>query len=310
MDSHKRKRSNTKQIEEENQEYWKEKYEKMKKLIEEKENIITQLKNKITEGKDIFTCTIDTKNKADPQVLSYYDEINKRPNIHKNEEDENLLIIYKEKFTEIINKIGNETGEKKSLQEIINHKIGENLEITTFIESLEKAIANLNYSGTDNNKKAMKLFLKFFDEENNLIFQKDSPLHIRQFQMDLIIDIPLNYNDNLLQKECLLYNGFTKMPFTAGIEFVMDKKQYLFNKEYIIELISSNVGILNGYKKMLQIFVSRKDISYDILINEIKDIIDKSNIYFIDFPKDISGMTVCNGDIFIKSEYLCEAMNI
>lgn len=29
----------------------------------------------------------------------------------------------------------------------------------------------------------------------------------------------------------------------------------------------------------------------------------------MDLPKDLSGMTVCNGDIFIKSEYLSEALN-
>ena len=99
MDSHKRKRSNSKKQKKKNQENLKDQYEKMKKLIEEKEKIITQLQTKITEGKDLFTCTTDTKNKADPQILSYYDEMqyvnDKRPNIGKNKDDENLLIIYK-----------------------------------------------------------------------------------------------------------------------------------------------------------------------------------------------------------------------
>ena len=278
--------------------------------IAEQEKVIDEKNKKIKETKQLFTSTLDTKKRVEPLIFLKYDEmqkceINSSSDSKMNEEHLNDC---KKKFLEMIEKIGIEKGEKKIIQDIIAHKLGDTLDINKFIESFEKAVINLNSS--KDNKESIKNFLHYFNETNNLIFDKNTPLHIRQFQMDLVIDILINYDQkNNLQKECLLESNYTKVPFTKGISFNVDNKKYQFDKEYIKDLISSNIGILNGFKKMLQIFVTTKEFNYETLINDINDIINSSNIYFIDLPKDVYGLTICNGDIFIKSEYLCEALN-
>ena len=65
---------------------------------------------------------------------------------------------------------------------------------------------------------------------------------------------------------------------------------------------------MNGYYKTIQKFVTNKYEKKN-LINLIKDILNKTNIYFCDFPKSYLGITICNGDIFISGKYLQESLH-
>ena len=104
--------------------------------------------------------------------------------------------------------------------------------------------------------------------------------------------------------------GYSKKPLTNGIMFLdpYKNKFQIFNKDYIKKRILNNVGIMNGYYKMLQKYVMN-NIDIQQLKTKLINIIDKVNIYFCDVPKKILGLTICNSDIFISGKYLQEAMH-
>lgn len=73
-------------------------------------------------------------------------------------------------------------------------------------------------------------------------------------------------------------------------------------------ILLNNIGIINGYYKTIQKFVSEK-YDYNKIINKLKDIVKNTNIYFCDMPKKFCGITICNGDIFINGKYMQESIH-
>ena len=105
--------------------------------------------------------------------------------------------------------------------------------------------------------------------------------------------------------------NYSSVPLNKGIEFIdpYNNKKHVFNKNYIIKRIINNVGIMNGYYKTIQKFVTNQ-YQKNKLKDLIKNIVNKTNFYFYDLPKSYLGVTICNGDIFISGKYLQESLHI
>ena len=98
-------------------------------------------------------------------------------------------------------------------------------------------------------------------------------------------------------------------PLIKGIKFFdQNRNEILFDKNYIKKQINNNVGVLNGYYKLIQKFVT-KNFNKTELKKELNSIIDNTNIYFIDLPRKVLGVTICNGDIFISGKFLQETLH-
>ena len=104
--------------------------------------------------------------------------------------------------------------------------------------------------------------------------------------------------------------NYSSVPLDKGIEFTdpYSNQIHVFNKNYIIKRIINNVGIMNGYYKTIQKFVTNKFKKKE-LKELINNVVNRTNFYFYDFPKSYIGLTICNGDIFISGKYLQESLH-
>lgn len=285
-----------------------------KQIIAQKEQIIAdnkQIINQQIKKDKIFTKSIC----IEPSIYKDYDD--KQNGMEEEEELDNKAYEKEyQAFLKSINLINIKEEPKKkggiNRSDIIKHKIGETLKLDKFVEAFKKAIEeNVNIYWSKIHKVELKTIL--LNSINiKKIFYNDVPKHIKQLKMDILLCLVLeegledsNNIDILLNIE-----NFTRVPLNKGIPFKSPKKstQMIFDKQFIISQITNNIGIMNGYNKMLQKFVG-KSIKYWDLKKKIIQIIQTSNIYFFDCPENICGLTICNGDIFIKGQYLKESTN-
>ena len=273
----------------------------------------------------------------DQTVYNSYDQEQNSIEKMQEEIDETKSAELLNKFKEYVNKIDIESintgdiknhedsegdGESKFLDKnkinsIIQHDFGKNLEMNEFIEAFGKAIVNnVNANWIIEDRKTFKNFLdNIIDTRIKEIFYQKVPNHIRQLRMDILLCSVLTkvYKVKAKEIEYIMIEESTKFslkPLEKGIKFIdpVTSRNYIFNKDYIKFQINNNVGILNSYYKLIQKFVTNKFKEKD-LKKALNDIIDETNIYFCNLPRNVMGITICNGDIFISGKFLQEALH-
>ena len=300
---------------------------KKDQVISQKDQVISQKDKEIALNKQIIADKNQIINQQIKKDKIFTKSICIEPSIYKDydkyqsgmvEEEELENKDYEKEyqaFLQSINLINIKEQSKKEKEEInksdiINHKIGETLKSEKFLEAFKKAIeTNVNIYWSQMHRVELKTILL-----NNInlkkIFYNEVPNHIRQLKMDILLSLVLEEGLENSNNVNILLNieNFSTIPLNKGIPFKNpeDNTKMIFNKKFIINQITNNIGIMNGYNKMLQKFVGK---SYKcwILKQKISQIIENSNIYFFDCPENICGLTICNGDIFIKGQYLKES---
>ena len=287
--------------------------EQMKKLKEENKRLKKELEKfkKYQEqiGNYVYIINETTYEKYDNLQKSINDDSS------MNLDDIDLYVYFKKLIEKIdINNDIIEGNQNYKITEIINHKIDTKLEKSVFITAFSKAIdQNINKNWKKEDRiNLKKLIDNLYTKEIKELFYDIVPEHIRQLRMDLILSFVLadGYNEKFKNNQILIQSeNFSKNPLNKGIHFIDPEKnkKVLFDKKFIFKQIKNNVGILNGYYKTIQMFVGKKYTLND-LINKISYIVNNTNIYFIDSPKDILGMTICSGDIFINGKFMEEAI--
>lgn len=204
----------------------------------------------------------------------------------------------------------------EDINKIIKHKFGKDLEINEFLEAFKKAIDNnINQNWIKDDRIAFKNQLNdIVDSLIKDIFFKYIPNHIMQLRMDNLLCSALTkvYKPTAKTLDFLIIKAsvnYTSNPLIKGIKFQNDQNhnEILFDKNYIKKQINNNVGVLNAYYKLIQKFVTPK-FDKTKLKETINKIVDDTNIFFIDLPRRVLGVTICNGDIFISGKFLQEAI--
>ena len=256
-----------------------------KQIIADKNQVINQ---QIKKDK-IFTKSIC----IEPNIYKDYDKYQSGM-VEEELENKDYEKKY-QAFLQSINLINIKEQPKKEKEEInksdiINHKIGETLKSEKFLEAFKKAIeTNVNIYWSQMHRVELKTILL-----NNInlkkIFYNEVPNHIRQLKMDILLSLVLEEGLENSNNVNILLNieNFSTIPLNKGIPFKNpeDNTEMIFNKKFIINQITNNIGIMNGYNKMLQKFVG-KSYKWWILKQKISQIIENSNIYFFDCPENI-----------------------
>ena len=294
------------------------------KKTQEKEAIIQQI-----TGEQIYI--------IDKTIYKEFDSIQTNEVKMKEEADKKEAEDMFQKFKgyiELIDVVSDNTGSKdnhddsedtkedaqillpsEEINEIIKHKFGKDLEINEFLEAFRKAInININQNWIKDDRIAFKSKLNdIVDSLIRDIFFKDIPNHIMQLRMDNLLCSTLTkvYKPAAKTLDFLIIKAsvnYTSIPLIKGIKFYCENhNEILFDKNYIKKQINNNVGVLNAYYKLIQKFVTSK-FDKKKLKETINKIVDDTNIYFIDLPRKVLGVTICNGDIFISGKFLQEAI--
>ena len=224
------------------------------------------------------------------------------------------------KINNKVNKINNTSNiskflDKNDLNNIINHKFGDNMTIDNFLKAFNNAIINnINKNWELQDRKTLKAEIEKMYNEVKKIFYNEIPEHIKQLKLDMLLSSILSkeYIEKDINANFVTINtqNYSTIPLGNGIKFLnpIDDKEYKFNKDYIIKKITNNVGIMNAYYKTIQKFITNK-FDKSQLKKTIIQIVNNTNIYFCDLPKSYLGVTICNGDIFISGKYLQEALH-
>ena len=203
----------------------------------------------------------------------------------------------------------------EEINKIIKHKFGKDLEINEFLEAFKNAINNnINKNWIKDDRIAFKIKLNYVEDTLiRDIFFKKIPNHIMQLRMDNLLCSSLTkvYKQSAKSLDFLILQAsenYTSNPLIKGIKFYdQNRNEILFDKNYIKKQINNNVGILNAYYKLIRKFVT-SNFDKTKLKETINKIVDDTNIYFIDLPRKVLGVTICNGDIFISGKFLQEAI--
>ena len=194
---------------------------------------------------------------------------------------------------------------------IINHKIGNKMEGKQFMEGVNKSIKVISQTWPKEKIITLKKKLDEFDF-TKLDFDKDYPLS--NLKKDSLLDLLLykgkEFKATNIDLKNLGIKNCAKCPLTNGIQFFDPNSgtNRVLNKEFILKKITTNIGIVNAFYKMIQKFTEVKFLDYKELIAYIEDIVLTTNIYFCDLPLEVCGVTISNGDIYIAGEYLSEAL--
>ena len=288
------------------------------KNIINKQKSIIKAKNKLLEAKD-KKMKKDYKNIikcCSPYFYSKYERTQTNNNTRKEtkkNKNKTLLNSFKNLLENLNKKNAKSKNSKeynkKHVNKIISKKIGDNISNEEFLNSIEKSIEKINSCWTQ------KDILKFKKDLENLdynIIDIDSNNPLSLLKKDIIIDLFLqkdyesvNKDIRILEiKKCCIH------PLTNGFKFVnpQNNEEYTFDKNFIKTKILNNIGIINSYYKTIQKFTKFEKIEYEELKKNITNMIDNTNIFFCDLPNDIYGVTISNGDIYIRSDFLKEAL--
>ena len=223
-----------------------------------------------------------------------------------------LLNNLKKLLDNLSKKEKNNKGKKKSknhdeINEIINIKIGNKISNKQFINSVKTSIKNIE---NDWNKKEIFKFKKDLNNLDYINIDSEDPLSF--LKKDIIIDLLLQNHYKSKNKEIriLKIKNCSKIPLKNGIKFENPKNDevFTFNKEFIKKKILNNIGIINSYYFTIQKFTKKQYMKFDVLKKKIIEMIDNTNIYFCDLPSDIYGVTISNGDIYIRGDFLQEVL--
>ena len=223
----------------------------------------------------------------------------------------NKIIRYK-KIKNIFSQIKDIKKTKKKIQynkndKIIHISIGDEMSDEKFFQSLKDAIKRINNNWNENDIKNLNDELSEIDF-SFIHLNSNSPL--TNLKKELLIDIVLQekYEENSKDFRMLRIKNSTKIPIIKGIPFKIKEEYVYFNKEFIIDKILGNIGIINAFYRTIQNFTPIGRMDLNDLKKKITEMINNTNIYFCDLPNDIYGLTIYNGDIFIRGDFLKEAL--
>ena len=199
----------------------------------------------------------------------------------------------------------------KCAYKIIKNKIGNKLDSQQFMDGVDKSIEIISKTWPKNQIITLKEELKQFDF-SKFDFDKDCPLSNlkKDSFLDLLLSKGKQFNADNIDLKNLGIKNCAKSPLTTGFQFFDPNSgtNKVFNKQFILKKITTNIGIVNAYYKMIQKFTKVKNLKFNDLIAYLEDIVLNANIYFCDLPKDVCGKTISNGDIYIAGDYLSEAL--
>ena len=194
---------------------------------------------------------------------------------------------------------------------IKNHKIGNKIEGKQFIEGINKSIKVISQTWPKNKIISLKKELDEFDF-TRFDFDKDYPLSNlkKESFLDLLLCKGKEFKVSNINLKNLRIKNCAKCPLTKGIQFFDPNSgtNKVLNKEFILKKITTNIGIVNAFYKMIQKFTEVRFLDYMKLIRYIQDIVLTTNIYFCDLPLEVFGVTISSGHIYIAGEYLSEAL--
>ena len=218
-------------------------------------------------------------------------------------EEHKIIFEYGDKLNNIFekfligNKINNNIKEYKSLKTMNNSQ---------FLNQITFELNN--YSKKDsiliNQIKIISFFLFYevfnSDEENPITNLKReiliSHLHHNNEAFDITFPCLFILNNN--------YIPFEKIKLNFEITNNNNKNKYIFNKDYIINLLT-NKCVLPSLHTIINSYNSENFISELDLKNSIIDDIYSNKIYFIPVPENtIAGLTIYNCNIFLKLRYI------
>jgi hypothetical protein len=195
------------------------------------------------------------------------------------------------------------------IQNILNIKIGEKMEEQEYLNIVRKSINKINTTWTKDQIILLKSELETL-KISKKDFDYDIPLS--NLKKDVLIDLLLNpgIKANSNDIKLLKIENCSAIPLMKGIQFInpKDKREYIFDKKFIKHKILNNIGIINSFYVMLQKFTDIICMKMNKLKKKIEKMIDDTNIFFSDMPKEICGLTISNGDIYVSSDYLMEAL--
>ena len=282
------------------------------KLILEKDRQIIKINRQIKlnkfENKKVY------KELIKGCSASFYTKYNKTQEIiNTNNKKENKTLL--NKLKELLNNLSKNkkknNKKKKSknhdeINDIIYVEIGNKISNEQFIRSVTASIKNIE------NIWKKKEILEFKKDLNLDYINIDSEDPLSYLKKDIILDLLLqdHYNPKNKEIRILKIKNCSKVPLKKGIIFVnpTNNKQFIFDKNFIKNKILNNIGIINSYYFTIQKFTKIKQIEFKVLKKKIIDMIDNTNIYFCDLPFDIYGVTISNGDIYIRGDFLQEAL--
>ena len=296
------------------------KVEKLTETMKDKDNEIINLKKKNDnlekEKKELIFYGEYEKNfkYCEEELYKKFDLIQKQIKRRKIKRKRRNKIIRYKKIKNIFSQIKDikKTKKKKKIQynknnKIIHISIGDEMSDENFFQSLNDAIKRINNNWNENDIKNLNDELSEIDF-SFIHLNSNSPL--TNLKKELLIDIVLQekYEENSKDFRMLRIKNSTKIPIIKGIPFKIKEEYVYFNKEFIIDKILGNIGIINAFYRTIQNFTPISQMDLNDLKKKIKEMINNTNIYFCDLPNDIYGLTIYNGDIFIRGDFLKEAL--
>ena len=218
------------------------------------------------------------------------------------------------KLKKIINNLNASKYKKKSkpdkhVNKIVYSEIGNQISGTKLFQCVNNSIDNINKTWPNYKINLLKEDLDNIDYSNFNFNNPLSNLKIDSF-LDLLLTPSNDYKTSNKNIKILGIKNCTEIPLVEGIKFIDPKsnKEIVFNKEFIKRKITTNIGIINSFYKMIQKFTDITHLELNQLIKKINDMIDSTYIYFCDMPINICGITISNGNIYITGDYLYEAL--
>ena len=218
---------------------------------------------------------------------------------------ENQAIYWKE-IIQIINSI------KKLDKEYPYPKLpyGKSLSDEEFIDLLKSVVLYIGYSFKEEKLNEIKKELGNLEDYTENIFKYEQILKDIKENGLLTYLISEEKNDKKDSLQLLKVDLCSFTPITE-LKFKKNNVNYNLNKKEFKERLTSKI-LLNAYKETLINFIPNfnKIIKTDNdLIQFIVNYIDKYNIYFCRFSKDLYAITIHTGNIYLKSKYIREYYN-
>ena len=221
---------------------------------------------------------------------------------------------FAKKFTKLLENLNvskkiQKKSRKKHVNKIMSNEIGNNIDESKFYDGVKNSIDNINKTWPHTEIKTLKDELQDIDYSK---FNFDEPL--MNLKIDCILDLllidPKKYKRNSNDIKIQEIKNCTEVPLIEGIKFIdpIKNKEVIFNKKFIIKKITTNIGVLNAYYKMIQKFTDKKQMELKELKKKISDMINNTRIYFTDLPNNTCGITISNGNIYISGVFLYESL--
>ena len=176
------------------------------------------------------------------------------------------------------------------------------------MEIIKNLIEYIKINWGENEKaKAKSFFLTYENGIKKLFYFKGASKEIKEHTLISSIYFEKTFK-KIPYSDLLHYNILHRtLPFAnEGYKLIFNNdKKKTFDKNYILELITKN-PFTTLYIELLKISFPNKfnNIIVEDISNRIKNYFNDLNICFMQLPNDITGLSICNGNIYLSREYL------